>query len=87
MFKIFRILPLIFLITFTSRAISHIKHYDDLNRIEFDIYRNNQFIGKHIFSFKRFDDKLKLSVKSEINFEIKKFGVVLYTYHVEGTEI
>ena len=85
MFKISRILPLIFLITFTSNAISHIKHYDDLNRIEFDIYRNNKFIGKHIFSFKRFDDKL--SVKSEINFEIKKFGVVLYKYHVEGTEI
>ena len=31
--------------------------------------------------------QLKLSVKSEINFERKKFGVVLYTYHVECTEI
>ena len=27
-----------------------------------------------------------MEVESEINFEIKKFGVVLYKYHVKGTE-
>jgi len=55
-----------------------------LNRIEFDIFRNNKHIGKHIFSFKKSNDQL--SVVSEINFEIKKFGIVLYSYHVKGTE-
>ena len=64
---------------------AHVEHYENLNRIEFDIYRNNKNIGKHIFSFKKFEDRLE--VESEINFEIKKLGIVLYKYHVRGTEI
>ena len=73
---LFLILPI------TTEA--HVQHYDNLNRIEFDIFRNDKHIGKHIFSFKKSNDEL--SVESEINFEIKKLGVVLYRYHVKGTE-
>ncbi len=73
---IFLILPI------TSKA--HVQHYDNLKRIEFDIYRNNNHIGKHIFSFERKDGLLE--VESEINFEIKKLGVTLYKYYVKGTE-
>ena len=84
MIRIYKnLLLLIFLILpITSNA--HVQHYDNLNRIEFDILRNNKHIGKHIFSFKKSNDQL--SVVSEINFEIKKFGIVLYRYHVKGTE-
>ncbi len=74
---------LIFL-TFTFVAEAHVQHYDKLNRIEFDIYRNNDHIGKHIFSFKR--SGKQLSVESKINFEIKKLGISFYKYSVEGTE-
>jgi len=73
---LFLILPI------TTEA--HVQHYDNLNRIEFDIFRNDKHIGKHIFSFKKLNDEL--SVESEINFKIKKLGVVLYRYHVKGTE-
>jgi len=85
MLKINKILTfLIFLlISFSSNA--HVEHYKDLKRIEFDIYRNSKNIGKHIFSFKKLDSKL--FIESEINFEIKKIGVVLYSYHVKGTEV
>ena len=38
----------------------------------------------YIFSFNKLDGQL--AVESEINFEIKKLGVVLYRYHVKGTE-
>jgi len=62
-----------------------VEHYENLNRIEFDIYRNSKHIGKHIFSFRRLEGKL--FVDSEINFEIKKLGIVLYKYHVKGTEV
>ena len=85
MFKIFRIIFLVIFIIYPFSAGAHVQHYDDLKRIEFDIYRNNQLIGKHIFFFEKFGEEL--SVKSEINFEIKKLGIVFYTYHVEGTEI
>ena len=85
MFKIFKILILLIFTTFPFSLNAHVQHYEDLKRIEFDIYRNNKLIGTHIFSFEKLDGQL--AVKSEINFKIKKLGIVFYTYHVKGTEI
>ena len=85
MFKIYKIVIFLVLINLPFSTNAHVQHYEDLKRIEFDIYRNNQNIGKHIFSFKKSDEQL--AVESEINFKIKKFGIVLYKYHVKGTEI
>ena len=76
-FIIFIILP--------SFSVAHVEHYDKLNKIEFDIYRNNKKIGKHVFSYTKLDENL--IVVSKINFEIKKLGVVLYKYLAEGTEV
>tara|TARA_Y100001970_G_C14090676_1_gene779878 strand:- start:229 stop:912 length:684 start_codon:yes stop_codon:yes gene_type:complete len=84
--KIFRkLLIVLIFIFFTPNSYAHVAHYEDLNRIEFDIYRNNKHIGKHIFSFEKSEGLLKIN--SEINFEIKKLGIVLYKYHVKGTEV
>ena len=83
MYKIYNI-AIFLILSLSSPANSHTQHYDNLNRIEFDIFRNNKHIGTHVFSFKKSNDQL--AVTSEINFEIKKFGVVLYKYHVKGTE-
>ena len=85
MFKIYKIVIIIILINLPFSANAHVQHYEDLNRIEFDIYRNNKHIGKHVFSFKNSDGLL--TVDSEINFKIKKLGILLYKYHVKGTEI
>ena len=85
MCKIFKIWIFIIILFSTTSLNAHVQHYDKLNRIEFDIYRNNKNIGKHIFSFNKIDNKL--AVVSEISFEIKKLGVVLYKYYVKGTEI
>jgi len=84
MFRIYInfILLLFFFLPVSANA--HVAHYDNLKRIEFDIFRNNKHIGKHIFSFKKQDEQLQ--VESEINFQIKKLGVTLYKYHVKGTE-
>jgi len=84
MFRIYKKLIIIIFLVLPITANAHVQHYEDLNRIEFDIYRNDKHIGKHIFSFKKLNDELL--VESEINFQIKKFGVVLYKYHVKGTE-
>ena len=83
--KIYKVAILIALIILPLAAEAHIKHYENLNRIEFDIYRNNKQIGKHIFSFEKINDQL--AVESEINFEIKKLGIILYKYYVKGKEI
>ena len=79
------IIVLFFISFFPLSSFSHVQHYKNLNSIEFDIYRNDKNIGKHIFSFKRSGDEL--IVDSEINFEIKKFGATLYKYHVKGSEV
>ena len=84
MFRMYKILILLIFLTLPISSSAHVQHYNNLNRIEFDIFRNNKHIGKHIFSFKKSSDQLE--VESEINFEIKKFGIVLYKYHVMGTE-
>jgi len=83
--KKYRILLIIFLITFPLFSFAHVEHYKDLNKIEFDIYRNNKLIGYHVFSFNNNDGLLE--VKSEIKFAIEKFGVKLYDYQVTGTEV
>ena len=85
MHKIYKIIILLIFFTNPFSSNAHVQHYDDLNRIEFDIFRNNKQIGKHIFTFVRSDKQLK--VISKINFKIKKLGVVLYRYSAEGTEV
>ena len=85
MIKIYKIIILLFFVSLPLTSNAHVQHYENLNRIEFDIYRNNKYIGTHIFSFKKSEGQL--AVESEINFEIKKLGIVFYRYHVKGTEI
>jgi len=85
MYKILKVLIIFFAITIPLNSNAHVNHYADLNRIEFDIYRNNKLIGNHIFNFTQKNNQI--IVNSEINFEIKKFGIVLYKYYVTGTEI
>jgi len=85
MHKIYKVFLVFIIVTFSFSSNSHVEHYKDLNSIEFDIYRNNKFIGTHIFTFKELTDELH--VKSLIKFQIKKLGVVLYKYYAEGTEI
>ena len=85
MFKIYKIIILLIFVFITFSTNAHVQHYENLNSIKFDIYRNNKHIGTHIFSFKKSGDEI--TVKSEINFKIKKLGIVLYRYHVEGVEI
>ena len=63
---------------------AHVLHYQNLNKLEFDLYRNNKLIGQHIYIFNR--DGKNFTVQNKINFKIKKFGVTLYRYSSEGLE-
>ena len=85
MYKTYRIIIILILIISPFSVNAHVQHYKDLKRIEFDIYRNNKHIGEHIFSFAKSNEQI--SIESEINFIIKKFGIVLYKYHVKGKEV
>jgi len=83
--KIYKIIIILIITLSPFSSHAHTQHYDDLKRIEFNIFRNNKHIGTHVFSFTKIEEELK--VKSIIKFQIKKLGIVLYKYHAVGTEV
>ena len=85
MFKKLFLLSIFFITQFYLNPVfAHVLHYQNLNKLEFDLYRNNQLIGQHIYLFNR--DGQNLTVQNKINFKIEKFGVTLYRYFSEGLE-
>ena len=85
MIKKFLSLVIIFIILSSyNSASAHVLHYKNLNELVFDLYRNNQFIGQHIYLFNR--DDQNLIVQNTINFEIKILGIILYKYFSKGQE-
>ena len=85
MIKKFLSLVIIFIIYLSyNSASAHVLHYKNLNELVFDLYRNNQFIGQHIYLFNR--DGQNLIVQNTINFEIKILGITLYKYFAKGKE-
>ena len=69
---------------FYSFSLSHVQHYDDINYLEYDLYRNDNLIGKHTYNFVR--EGNNLTVKSEVNFKITKLGIDLYKYYAVSEE-
>ena len=85
MFKKLFLLSIFFITQlYFNSALAHVLHYQNLNRLEFDLYRNNEFIGQHIYLFDR--NGQNLTVHNKINFKIKVFGVTVYRYSSEGHE-
>ena len=74
MFKKLFLLSVFFITQlYFSPVFAHVFHYQNLNKLEFDLYRNNQLIGQHIYLFNR--NGQNLTVQNKINFKIKIFGV------------
>ena len=64
---------------------SHVDHYKNLKKLEFDLFRNNKQIGTHVYVFN--NDGKKLTVKSdEIKGEIKEFNKEKYINIVEAKD-
>ncbi len=80
--KIF--LPIIFIFSIYSNTFSHVEHYSNYNKIEYDLYRNNNLIGFHNFDFLRSEGNL--TVKSHVEFKITKLGIDLYRYKAVSEE-
>tara|TARA_A100001011_G_scaffold341005_1_gene373560 strand:+ start:1375 stop:2058 length:684 start_codon:yes stop_codon:yes gene_type:complete len=69
---------------FNSNSFGHLKHYAEVNYLEYDLYRNNNLIGSHKYNFIKNGDNL--TVKSVVNFKITKLGIDLYKYFAESSE-
>ena len=82
--KLFLLLAFFITQLYFNPAFAHVLHYQKLNNLEFDLFRNNQLIGQQIYLFNR--NGKNLAVHSKINFEIKMFGITLYKYSADGQE-
>ena len=82
--KLFLLLAFFITQLYFNPAFAHVLHYQKLNKLEFDLFRNNQLIGQHIYVFNR--DGRNLTVHSKINFEIKLLDITLYRYSAESQE-
>lgn len=80
-----KIVIITFFLMINFNVSAHVSHYSNLNKLEFDLFRNNKFIGTHIYNFKK--NEKNLEVESIINFSIEKLGIVLYKYYAKGLEI
>jgi hypothetical protein len=78
------ILSIILFFALTTQAFSHDGHYENLNSLEYELFRNNKSIGYHIYKFEKKNEYLK--VKSFIEFKITKLGVDLYKYDAVSQE-
>ena len=79
---------LIFFVSYillTTAANSHVQHYKNLQRIEFDIYRNNDLVGFHKVNVKKKADNTK-EVTTDILIEVKILGIKVHTYKSYGVE-
>ena len=78
------ILSIIILFSLSFHANGHVKHYENFNYLEYELFRNNQSIGYHKYDFIRDGDNL--SIISEVSFKITKLGVDLYKYFAKSEE-
>ena len=78
------IISIILFLTLTTQTFSHVEHYKDINTLEYELFRNNKLIGYHNYEFERKNNNL--IVKSIIEFEIIKLGIVLYKYDAISNE-
>ncbi len=76
---------LIFFITPNIASFSHIKHYNKIKLLKYNIYLNNELIGYHIFNF---NSKGNITnVKSDAFFKVSKFGLDLISYKSKSEAI
>ena len=73
-----------FLIVFSSISIAHMAHYNKYNKIEMEIFRNNELIGYNYYFFKRNGDET--IVTNQIKFSVKLLGTTIFKVEGYGEE-
>ena len=80
--KYFFIIIILFL---GSKALSHADHYKNISKIEMDVIRNGEKIGFSNYYFKHTGNVME--VKNNTEFEVKLFGIVIFSISSQAIEI
>lgn len=70
----------IIILNFNQKSFSHIEHYSNFNKLEMEIFRNNELIGYNFYFFKT--NGKETIVTNQIKFEVKVLGAIIFK--VEG---
>ena len=70
----------IIILNFNQKSFSHIEHYSNFNKLEMEIFRNNELIGYNFYFFKI--NGKETIVTNQIKFEVKVLGAIIFK--VEG---
>jgi hypothetical protein len=73
-----------FLILYSSISIAHMAHYNKYNKIEMEIFRNNELIGYNFYFFTRNGDET--IVTNQIKFSVKLLGATIFKVESYGEE-
>ena len=73
-----------FLILYSSISIAHMAHYNKYNKIEMEIFRNNELIGYNFYFFISNGDET--IVTNQIKFSVKLLGTTIFKVEGYGEE-
>ena len=75
---------LIFFLIYSLSSNAHMAHYNKLNKIEMEVFRDGEVIGYNYYFFKKDGDKT--TVTNQIKFTVKLFGTTIFEIEGYGEE-
>ena len=66
----------IIILNFNQKSFSHIEHYSNFNKLEMEIFRNNELIGYNFYFFEI--NGKETIVTNQIQFEVKLLGATIF---------
>ena len=75
---------ILIVVLFSTNVLAHMEHYKKYNKIEMDIFRNNELIGYNYYFFTRKGDET--TVTNKIKFSVKLLGAIIFQVEGYGEE-
>ena len=79
-----KIILIILLVIYPSISIAHMAHYNKYNKLEMEIFRNDELIGYNYYFFSRKDEQTV--VTNQLKFAVKILGATIFQVEGYGEE-
>ena len=79
-----KFIVILFLVVFPIISVAHIGHYNKFNKIEMEIFRNNELIGYNYYFFNR--NGQETIITNQLKFSVKFLGTYIFQVESFGEE-
>ena len=79
-----KFIVIFFLVVFPIISVAHIGHYNKFNKIEMEIFRNNELIGYNYYFFNRNGEETIIT--NQLKFSVKFLGTYIFQVESFGEE-